>query len=344
MLSSYFGARQRFRLRVRTNMEVDMPLKFRSQLAVLVGFALNLSLSATAFAQGQSTLNLFVNAYHDQQSFSQQGVPGTTLQGQLQAEDHTLSPVASSSVYGSDHYANAFGSVDAKQISLYSSARHVAWIDQGTYGVGGLADAYASVTVPFLIQQASLTGTAGTMVVPLLVTGDATLDTGFYNPVTFANTDGRATLSFSATGLSSDQDCASVGQQCRDIFSNFQGTVVKGNGVAGTWMLNIPFQFGSWGQYYLSAYTHVRVGGNAGWGQSVDHEGESDFSHTLKWGGISAILDASGNPVSGWSVQSVHGVDLTTPVPEPSTWAQMLAGLGVFGWLVRRRRMIRDEK
>jgi hypothetical protein len=311
-----------------------------------VSFVVAMLASSTVLAQqGQSTLNLFVNAYHDQQSFSQSGSSGTILQAQLQAEDHTRSSTTVfPNNYGSDHYANAFGSVWAKELKLYASARHVAWIDQGTYGVGGLAEAYASVTVPFLFQQLSLTGTAGTMVVPLIVTGDATLDAGFYNPSTFANTDGRAWVSFSATGLSSNPDCASVGQQCRDISSNYQGTVVKGNGIAGTWMVNIPFTFGSWSSYYLGAYSHVRVGGNAGWGQSVDHEGESDFSHTLRWGGISDVLDASGNSVSGWSVQSLLGVDLTTPVPEPSTWAQMLAGLGVFGWLVRRRRTMRNER
>lgn len=294
--------------------------------------------SSSALAQqGQSTLTLFVNAYHDQQSFSQNGIAGTTLQSQLQAEDHTVSPPGSSSVYGSDHYASAFGSVAAKQIALYSSARHVAWIDQGTYGVGGLASASASVAVPFLMQQSALTGTMGTMVVPLHVTGAVTLDTGFYDPVSFATTDGRAWIAFSATGISPNPDCAFVGDQCRDISSNFQGTVVQGNGVDGTWTLNIPFQFGSWAQYQLSASTYVKVGGNAGWGQSVDHEGEADFSHTLRWGGISAVLDASGTPVAGWTVQSSPGVDLTTPVPEPSTWAQLLAGLGLLGWLARRR-------
>lgn len=287
--------------------------------------------------QGQATLDLFVNAYHDQQSFSQT-IPGALLQKSLQAEDHTVSPPGSSSVYSSDHYATAFGSVAATQISVYSSARHAASINQGTYGVGGLASAYASVTVPFLIPppNSSLIGTMGSMVVPLIVTGDVTLDTGFYNPVTFANTDGRAWVGFNATGLSTNPDCT-VAQQCRDVSSNFQGTVVKGNGVAGTWIVSIPFQFGAWSSYSLSATTYAKVGGNAGWGQSVDHEGISDFSHTLRWGGISAVLDAQGNPVTGWTVQSLPGVDLTTPVPELGTWGLMLAGLTLFGWKLRRR-------
>lgn len=307
----------------------------------LNGLAVVALASSSALAQqGQSTLNLFVNAYHDQESFSQNGLSGTVLQSQLQAEDHTVSPPGSSSVYSSDHYATAFGAVDAKQISLYASARHAASINQGTYGVGGLASANASVTVPFLIQQSTLGGTTGTMVVPLLVSGTVTLDTGFYNPVTFANTDGRAWVGFSATGITQNPACAFIGSQCREIVSDYQGTVVRGNGVDGTWTLNIPFHFGTWAQYQMSASAYVKVGGNAGWGQSVDHEGEADFSHTLRWGGISAVLDASGNPVTGWTVQSSPGVDLMTPVPEPSTWAQLLAGLSLLAWLARRRSFI----
>jgi hypothetical protein len=104
--------------------------------------------------------------------------------------------------------------------------------------------------------------------------------------------------------------------------------------------LNIPFQFGSWAQYQLSASTFVTVGGNAGWGQSVDHEGQSDFSHTLKWGGISAVLDASGQTVQNWTVQSLPGINLVTPVPEPDNWILMLAGLGITGWMARQRRYL----
>jgi hypothetical protein len=296
-----------------------------------------LASSGTLAQQGQSTISLFVNAYHDQKSFSDIGLSGTTLQSQLLAEDHTVSPPLSSSVYASDHYARAFASVDAKQLSVYASARHVASTNQGTYGVGGIASANASVTVPFQMNLNALNGTMGTMVVPLLVTGAVSLDTGFYDPVSFAIADGRASVAFSATGISQHPECGSLGSQCREIVSDFQGTVVKGNGVDGTWTVNIPFQFGTWGQYQLSASTYVKVGGNAGVGHPVDHEGIADFSHTLRWGGISAVLDASGNPVTGWTVQSSPGVDLTTPVPEPSTWAQLLAGLGLLGWLAWRR-------
>jgi hypothetical protein len=72
----------------------------------------------------------------------------------------------------------------------------------------------------------------------------------------------------------------------------------------------------------------------------VDHEGESDFSHTLRWGGISAVLDASGQSIQNWSVQSLPGIDLTTPVPEPGSWALMLAGVGLLAWLLAPQRRV----
>ncbi|MDO9283936.1 MAG: PEP-CTERM sorting domain-containing protein [Aquabacterium sp.] len=45
--------------------------------------------------------------------------------------------------------------------------------------------------------------------------------------------------------------------------------------------------------------------------------------------------DGLGIPGSGYGPQTTFGV---TPVPEPTTGAMLLAGLGALGWLARRRR------
>ncbi|MCB2004742.1 MAG: PEP-CTERM sorting domain-containing protein [Rhodoferax sp.] len=48
-------------------------------------------------------------------------------------------------------------------------------------------------------------------------------------------------------------------------------------------------------------------------------------------GNIYLVAEDSGTPNSRLFV-------LTTPVPEPETWAMMAAGLALLGWRARRRR------
>lgn len=48
--------------------------------------------------------------------------------------------------------------------------------------------------------------------------------------------------------------------------------------------------------------------------------------------------DNAGNLVSGASIQSESGTQYLTPVPEPETWALMLAGQGLLTMMVWRRR------
>lgn len=46
---------------------------------------------------------------------------------------------------------------------------------------------------------------------------------------------------------------------------------------------------------------------------------ESNFMHTLTWGGIASVTDAAtGQAVDGWSVASASGVNYAVPVPEPA--------------------------
>lgn len=65
-----------------------------------------------------------------------------------------------------------------------------------------------------------------------------------------------------------------------------------------------------------------------------------DFSHTLEWGGITSVTDASGTPLVGWSVRSLSGFDYAQPaaVPLPPTLALSLGGV-VMTFCMGRRRL-----
>ena len=71
----------------------------------------------------------------------------------------------------------------------------------------------------------------------------------------------------------------------------------------------------------------------ASFGPSVSGQG-------VVWGGISGItIDGSGLALTGYSLVSANGFDYFAPaVPEPETYSMLLAGLGLLGFIARRRK------
>ncbi|MGD9634116.1 MAG: hypothetical protein AB7G28_06875 [Pirellulales bacterium] len=70
----------------------------------------------------------------------------------------------------------------------------------------------------------------------------------------------------------------------------------------------------------------------------------NDVSHTLRWGGITSVIDLStGEPITDWTLTSDSGFDWTkpAPIPEPGTSTMSLIVLGA---LVTYRRRINSEK
>jgi hypothetical protein len=76
-------------------------------------------------------------------------------------------------------------------------------------------------------------------------------------------------------------------------------------------------------------------------------EASGDFFHTLRWGGVQQVLDSAGRPVEGWTISADSGTDYAvvnaTPVPEPATWATLLAGLLLL-WLATRRASAKESE
>jgi hypothetical protein len=108
-------------------------------------------------------------------------------------------------------------------------------------------------------------------------------------------------------------------------FSN-QTWATSGHEVNGITPQSIHVQFSNQIVYNLPLYAD---------GDNL--QGTSDFSATAILEGIE-MLDANGNPVSGWTVTSASGTQYTMlqPVPEPTTMAVL--ALGAVAVLRRRRK------
>lgn len=81
------------------------------------------------------------------------------------------------------------------------------------------------------------------------------------------------------------------------------------------------------------------IAGDVSYGSGPDPSTAlADFSHTVHYGG-SAILTIGGVAAQGWSLASASGVDWmqAAPVPEPGSWALLLAGAALLLHRVRRR-------
>lgn len=116
---------------------------------------------------------------------------------------------------------------------------------------------------------------------------------------------------------------------------------------SATWLsatavsLRVPITFGVANSFSVS----IDVTALATWYTPQAGDGSStwtaDAAHSLYWGGITSVTDADGHVVA-FDLSTASGTDYLQsfiptppPVPEPESYAFMLAGLGVLG-LVRR--------
>jgi hypothetical protein len=311
----------------------------RGSLAVV---ACLLALNCAAQA-GRTQLSLAANAYHFNDRFEQVSFTSAVLSASVYAEDETGDPPANT--YGSIHQARASGEVSPVSISLYSRA--YSYTRSSTIGYSSFADsnAVAQVTTPFRIQGGGAPGSSGTLVARLDVSGAVHVDPAQFNPVTSLLAQEQAYMYFWATGLNASGCTYYVDAGCLDIIRNSDGNFINSNNALRTWTLNIPFSFDAWGQFSLQMWTladtYVQTGVPA-LGGFVTHFAESDFrTNGLRWAGIDSVLDANGVPVSGWTIESLPGVDLTlSAVPEPPAGLLMLGGLLGVALLKRRPRQV----
>lgn len=102
---------------------------------------------------------------------------------------------------------------------------------------------------------------------------------------------------------------------------------------------SIPITFGADTLFSAS----VQVSALAGYYQGSSLW-SADASNSFYWGGIESVIDEIGNPVS-FTLVSASGTDYLVsqvPVPEPETYALFVAGLGVLGVSIRRKKRQRS--
>jgi hypothetical protein len=134
------------------------------------------------------------------------------------------------------------------------------------------------------------------------------------NPATFSFTDGVRTV---------DQDFARVNNAGAsfEFWLNDAGQIDFSAG----WVTNIQFQEGT-DPYQLSVFRSTFTGTGL-----LGNYGQLDQSYDILPLDRLALTDLAGQ----WTF-----TDNINAVPEPSTWAMMLAGFGMLGWTVRRRRQV----
>jgi hypothetical protein len=110
----------------------------------------------------------------------------------------------------------------------------------------------------------------------------------------------------------------------------------------GTFQFDIPFTFGQQFQMFANLSAEAQALAAS---PNAAASGTSTFDSTGRWGGISNVHLADGTLLNGYTLNSQSGFNwlnaygaATAPVPEPETYAMLLAGLGLMALAVRRRK------
>jgi hypothetical protein len=248
--------------------------------------------------------------------------------------------------------ANGVAIASAGHGTLRASGRFEAWFASAGYG-SFLARASAAFYDDFIISSATLGLTSGKFIVPIKFNWVATLSSAYIPGTTFTarNTFGLITRTVTERSPDYPEITANYFRQ------EFDSSRVTGEGgsrrVGSDLTTFLPFTFEpkivvdfTFGQP-IRLISTLEIELFAGHSNSAAISylfGVDDAGNSAYWGGIEAVLDQNGQPVTDYTLSSASGVDWTqssVPVPEPSRIVLMLAGwvavCGVVSGLKRQR-------
>ncbi|MES2582204.1 MAG: PEP-CTERM sorting domain-containing protein [Pseudomonadota bacterium] len=115
--------------------------------------------------------------------------------------------------------------------------------------------------------------------------------------------------------------------------------VMTVNRVDNTWFDLVSLDLGN--SYYTNSFGTVNLTASYGAGGSYTTTlSLTDSFQTFNLGlqGVSAVYISGVDDGAGVGYTAIDNFNTTTPVPEPSTYALLLAGLGLMGTIARRRK------
>jgi hypothetical protein len=207
------------------------------------------------------------------------------------------------------------------------------WIDNVTFSSASLAGA------AFARFSFSLSGALSSMTGPTSAGAAA-------NSTISAVVRANGSNVFSTTGqLVSRNGAIEINQLTRGVATNgsFQSDPVSS--LAGTFSFDVPIVFNTAFQLMADMVAFTTAQTSFAGDLASAH---SSFGSSGYWGGLSGVHLADGTLLSGYSVSSASGFDwtsaygappVTAPIPEPETYAMLLAGLGLLGFVARRRQL-----
>ena len=253
---------------------------------------------------------------------------GATGVTSISGYNSTTVPGLAASAYGNAEYgalhASAFaGTIGRGPADLATQARAgggASWTDAITIngnGLTGLAYAHASYSITGSLNSLSdlsIPGSAGNSTIGAVIT---------INP-----------------NQNNENQAFRTGGQL--LSQNGVITISTATGLfIGTFEFDIPFTFGQQFQMFANLTAEAQALAAS---PNAAASGASLFDSSGHWGGISNVHLANGTLLSGYTLSSQSGFNwlnaygaATAPIPEPETYGMLLAGLGLLGFVARRR-------